>query len=789
MHAVDDWTPAASWIGRRVPRREDARHLAGMSAFVADIPAPHSLEVAFVRSSVAHGVLKAVHIGEEVPVDHVWLASHLEGLALPIEAQLLRDGFHGAPYPLLATGKVRFVGEPVAIVLAPSRAQAEAWAQHVTPIIEPLPAVVCARAEWEAPSAPLHAHLTSNLIMRNARTLGEFDRIYAQAHALGLRSVTRSFVMDRVLASPLETRGCLAQKDKATGAIHLYLSAQRPHLMRSFIAEQIPGLRESDLRVIVPDVGGGFGCKSNLYPEEVLVTVLAMQLDRPVRWIEDRYEHFVASNHSRQHDQDVTAWFDDAGRIHAIDATFIVDAGAYCAKTSTGAIEANMASNVMLGPYDIRNYRYQAISIYTNKSPVGPYRGVGRPAGCFAMERIVDEVAHVLEMDPVAVRRRNLIAPAQMPYVTATGLRYDSGNYAQALDAAQKYVYEYWRDTAVPDTRYRTGIGYAMLVEQAGHGTEEWFRRGSPTVYGHEAARLNLNNDGTLEIDVGTLAHGQGHATSYAQIAAEITTIALDDIRVRQGDTAAAPYGMGTVASRSIVMGGGAVAQACRALMEKARRIAAANLACAPDSLTVQDATWTGVQGTMSLAEVARISTVQLHRLPKEIEPGMSVQAFYRPEVETGTFSYAVHAARVQIDVQTGITTVLDYLVVEDCGTVINPLIVDGQIMGGVAQGIGQALYESMRYNVDGQPETVTFGDYPVPSALEVPKIAIVHLCTPSPFSAFGAKGMGEGGSVPPPAAVANAVRSALKPLGIAVDRTPITPDDLLAQLLAREIP
>jgi carbon-monoxide dehydrogenase large subunit len=788
---VQDAGTAQAPIGARIPRREDARHLAGAAAFIADIAVRDCLEVAFVRSPIAHGRLAAVRLGDEVPPANVRLARHFEGRALPIRAELLRDGFHGAPYPLLATGKVRFVGEPVALVMAPTRSQAERWAESIELDIEPLAPVLDARAEWERPGAPLHENLDSNLIMRSARTIGEFDRIAAAAARPdgGLHRIARRFAMARVLASPLEGRGCLAYRDKASGAMHVHLSTQRPHLIRSFIAEQIPGLRESDLRVIVPDVGGGFGAKSNLYPEEVLLTALAMEIGRPVRWIEDRYEHFVASNHSRQHDQDIAAYFDDSGRIHAIDASFIVDAGAYCAKTSTGAIEANMAANVMLGPYDIRHYRYQAISVYTNKSPVGPYRGVGRPGGCFAMERIVDEVAHCLGMDPVEVRRRNLIAAGQMPYVSATGLAYDSGDYREAIDTAAAHVRSNWIARPPPGARMRAGVGYAMLVEQAGHGSEEWFRRGSPTVYGHEAARVSLNGDGTLEIDVGTLAHGQGHATSYAQIAAQLTAIAIDDIRVRQGDTAAAPYGMGTVASRSIVMGGGAVAQACTALVDKARRIASANLGDVPGALVLRDGALHGTHGSLSLAEIARISTVQIHKLPKDIEPGMSLQAFYRPSVETGTFSYAVHAARVEVDIDTGFVRITDYLVVEDCGTVVNPLIADGQVIGGVAQGIGQALYEAMRYSEDGQPQTVTFGDYVVPSAMEVPHIDIIHLCTPSPFSAFGVKGMGEGGSVPPPAAIANAVRAALRERDVQVLRTPIEPDDLLAQWLAHGAP
>ena len=777
-------TQTGSLIGQRVPRREDARHLSGNAAFIADITAPDCLEVAFVRSPVAHGVLKGLDIGPDVPPAMVRHAGHI-GHLLPMRGDLLRDGFNGAPWPLLATGKVRFVGEAIAMVMAPTRAQAEEWAAQVTPRIDPLPAVVSVREEFEHPTVPLHGNLQSNLIMHGKRSHGDFDRIVAQAQERGLRQVRRRFTMDRILASPLETRGALALRDKASGAIHLHLSTQRPHLLRSFVAELIPELHENDLRIIVPDVGGGFGSKSNLYPEEVLLAWLAMDVGRPVRWIEDRYEHFVASNHSRQHDQEIAAWVDAQGRIHALSAVFIVDGGAYCAKSSTGAIEANMAANMMTGPYDIRDYHWESISLYSNKSPMGPYRGVGRTGGCFAMERIIEEVAHELGLDAMQVRRRNLIPASAMPYTTATGLAYDSGNYLEAVDAADAYVREHWADRAAAPGR-RAGHGFAMLVEQAGHGTTEWHRRGSPTVYGHEAARVTLNNDGTLEVDVGTLGHGQGHATSYAQIAADLTSLPLELIRVRQGDTAATPYGNGTVASRSIVMGGGAVAQGCRRLMAKARRIAAANLDGAePESLRLQGGALHGPQGAITLAEIARIATVQLHKLPKDIEPVMSIQAFYRPEVETGTFSYAMHAARVEVDLATGFVSLTDYLVVEDCGTVVNPLIVDGQIIGGVAQGIGQALYESMRYNADGQPETVTFGDYLVPSALEVPNLHIIHLDTPSPFSAFGVKGMGEGGSVPPPAAIANAVRRALLDLGVAVNATPIRPDDLLEQLMA----
>jgi carbon-monoxide dehydrogenase large subunit len=767
-------------IGRGIPRVEDARHLQGRSAFIADLSFPHCREVAFVRSSVAFGTLREIGLPPHVPADQVWTAQRIAPLTVPIEARLQRKEFNAAAMPLLADGIVRYVGEPIAAVTAASRAAAEDLAEELSLDIEPRTPVVDAWREAEQGTTPLHPNLSSNVVMRFGRTIGD------EAAFTG-RSVTRRFSMARVLASPLEGRGCLCHIDAATGELVVHVSHQRPHLLRTFLAEHLRGISEADIRVVVPDVGGGFGAKSNLYPEEIVVAAMTLATGKPHRWIEDRYEHFVGSNHSRQHEHEVTAFFDDTGRIHAVHARVVVDSGAYSSKTSTGAIEANMATNVMLGPYDIRNYRFESISVYTNKTPVGPYRGVGRPAGCFAMERILDEVAHELGRDPMEIRRRNAIRSDQFPYTTATGLYYDSGNYDAALSAAQEHVASHWPVVpASAQDRWAHGVGFAMYVEQAAHGSVEWHRRGSPLVYGHEAARASMAPDGSLVIDVGTLGHGQGHQTSLAQIASQVTGLPLASIRIRQGDTGRSPYGMGTVASRSIVMGGGAVAAASRQLLAKAKQIAAAVHECDPGELVQEGAELVAPSGRrISLQEIARLSVVELHRLPKHIPPGMSVDAVYRPEVETGTFSYGVHAAAVAVDTETGFVKLTHYLVVEDCGTLVNPLIVDGQIRGGVAQGIGQALYEELRYSEDGQPVSVTFGDYAIASAVEIPRIDIIHQCTPSPFSEFGIKGMGEGGCVGPPAAVANAVRSALKDRGVQVDATPIRPDTLLEQLLA----
>ncbi|MGV3652933.1 MAG: xanthine dehydrogenase family protein molybdopterin-binding subunit, partial [Noviherbaspirillum sp.] len=766
-------------IGQPLPRVEDARHLQGCSRYVADLAVPHCLEVAFLRSPVAFGDLRGLTLPEHIDPAAVWDARRIGPLAAPIEARLLRKEFNAAPMPLLADGQVRYVGEAIAAVTAASRAEAEDLAEEIAPDIAMRTPIVDAWQEVEHPGASIHPTLQSNVVMRFGRTIGD-DAAFERRPG---RFITRRFSMGRVLASPLEGRGCLCHIDGATGELVVHVSHQRPHLLRTFLAEHLHGIREADIRVVAPDVGGGFGAKSNLYPEELVVAAMTLATGRPHRWIEDRYEHFVAANHSRQHEHEITAHFEEDGRIRALEARVLVDSGAYSCKTSTGAIEANMATNIMPGPYDIRNYRFEAVSVYTNKSPVGPFRGVGRPAGCFAMERIVDEVAHALGMDPIEVRRRNAVRPHQFPYTTVTGLYYDSGNYDAALAAAAEHARNHW-ETEEADPRFRSGIGFAIYVEQAAHGSVEWHRRGSTYVYGHEAARATLTPDGSLVVDVGTLGHGQGHQTSLAQIASELTGLPLEAIRIRQGDTGRTPYGMGSVASRSIVMAGGAVAAACRQLVDKAGRIAAHQMECAPERLSRESDRFVSPAGqAITLAEIGRLAVLELHRLPRDITPGMSVEGIYRPEVESGTFSYGVHAVRARVDLETGIVRVRDYLVVEDCGTLVNPLIDDGQIRGGVAQGIGQALYEEMRYSEDGQPLSVTFADYAVPSAQEIPRIDIIHMCTPSPFSEFGIKGMGEGGAIGPPAAIANADRAALAGMEVEVDRTPITPDYLLAQL------
>ena len=768
----------AAQVGQPLTRLEDERHLAGQGRFVADIRLPGMKDVAFLRSPVAHATFAPIAVPGDVPADAVWTAERMAGLTTPIRAVLDRPAFRHSEQPVLATGTVRHVGEIMAAVVAENRAIAEDFAERLQPEFDMLPVISDPEQALLPEMPPLHPGWTDNTYMTMGRTTGPFEENVARAEV----HVSRRLTMARVGAMPLETRGCVAHYDRGQGTLTLYLSAQRPHLIRTMLAEQLPGIMERDIRVIAPDVGGGFGGKSNMYPEEIILAALAMQLDHPVRWIEDRWEHMVSASQSRQHVQHVTAHAMRDGTIMAMEARFLVDGGAYSMRTSTPAGEANMAASVFPGMYRVPAYRFESTTVATNKTPVGPFRGVGRPAAVFAMERIIEELAAELGMDPVALRLKNMIQPEEHPYTSISGLVYDSGDYpalltktAEALDLpairAQKQAAE-GSGTAI-------GVGFGCYTEQTAHGAEEWFRRGSPFVYGFESARVRIDPAGGVLVGTGIQSHGQGLETSLAQIAADVLGVTYDAVRVQHGDTDLCPYGMGTVASRSLVMAGGAVHGACTRLADKIRAIAAAVLGCTPGDVLLAEGMASTPNGALTIAEIGRIAYLGVQKLPREIEPGLDILYNYRPPVETGAYSSGVHAAKVAVDLDTGHVRLLDFVVAEDCGRVINPLIVDGQITGGVAQGIGQALLEELGYDSEGQPTRVTLADYMVPGAGELPHIRILHQETLSPFTVHGAKGLGEGGAIGPPAAVANAVSDALRRFGVTACHVPIRPDDL----------
>ncbi|HZT51565.1 MAG TPA: molybdopterin cofactor-binding domain-containing protein, partial [Stellaceae bacterium] len=564
-------------------------------------------------------------------------------------------------------------------------------------------------------------------------------------------------------------------------------STQVPHTIRLGLAEML-GIEERRIRVIAPDVGGGFGTKARLSAEEVVVAALALALDHPVRWIEDRSEHLLTAIHTRDHLYRMTGYADRDGRILGIDCELVVDAGAYALWPNGPFLETGMAARNLPGPYDIRSWRVRTYTVATNKPAIGPYRGVGRPGACFAIERTIDEVARALGRDPLEVRIANMVRPEQMPYTTVANMVFDNGDYPRAARLCADLI-----DVAAVRARQRrgepdgrlVGVGFAAYAEQTGHGCGEWVQRGSPFIPGYESCTARMNADGSLILQVGIQSHGQGLETTLAQLAHEVLGIDPARVSVRHGDTGISPFGMGTMASRSMVFAGGAVTRASRLLREKIERIGAHLLQADPGAVRCEGGMVVGPSGSVAIAEVARIAHLRMEALPDGVDPLLDVTATYEPALDTGVFSYATQAAVVAVDPRTGQIELLDFAVAEDCGTVVNPMVVDGQIRGGIVQGIGTALYEELEYDARGQPRTATLADYHLPGAAELPAIKIAHLVTPSPYTEFGVKGMGEGGAIAPPAAIANAVRDALAAIGAELNETPMTPKRVRAAIRA----
>ncbi len=759
-------------VGAALRRNEDRRHLHGRGQFVADLRLPRTLEVAFVRSPVAHGIVRGI----EVPPEHagkVLTARDFPALK-PIVAVTKMEGFKQSEHPALATDRVRFAGEPVALAIGATRAQAEDIAEAVSLDIEELPAVVD-MLEAVKPGAPLIREAWGdNVYVKRQNEYGDLEA----ARRAAAVTVTREYRMNRQSAVPLEGRAMLADWNDRLEELTLYTGSQSPHQTRVGLA-QVLGIEERKLRLVSPDMGGGFGSKRVLYPEEVMVAALALKLRRPVRWLDDKREHLLSAIHAREHHHKVTAYADAKGKILGLDVEITVDAGAYSHWPNGPFMETGMAARNIPGPYAIPAYRVRSHTVATNKSPIGAYRGVARPAACFTIERTIDEVAHAVGREAHVVRMENMVPASAMPYRSITNLHYDTGDYAESVRRCAALIgfdkVRARQKKAEADGRL-IGVGFASFTEQTAHGCGEWVSRGVPVIPGYESATARMMTDGSLMLMVGIVSHGQGMETTLAQIACEELGVDPAQVSVRHGDTQVSPFGMGTFASRSMVMSGGAVAKACRALKAKMAAIAAHALKCSSNDLRFSDGAIHAGNASLSYAEIGRIAHLRQEALPPGVEPLLEVTATYAPAVDTGVFTYATQAAVVAVDPDTGQVEILDYAVVEDCGTVVNPLIVDGQIVGGIAQGIGTALYEEIPFNEGGQPLATTLADYLLPGAPEIPAIKIGHMSTPTPHTEYGMKGMGEGGAISPPAAIANAIRDALLKIGAEVNETPMTP-------------
>jgi carbon-monoxide dehydrogenase large subunit len=771
-------------IGARLLRKEDDRYLRGQGQFVGDIRPSGLLEAAFVRSPVAHGRLKGVRIPAALR-DRVFTMDDLAGVE-PIRAVTALAGFKPSDQWPLARDKVRHVGECIAVCLAPSRAEAEDLAEEVELDIEELPAVHDMLAARRPASALVHEAWGDNLFL-TSREGGDME-LARRAAAV---TVTRELRTARQSMAPLEGRGCLAHWDWRLDQLVVTTSTQQPHIVRSGLSECL-GIEHGRIRVVAPDVGGGFGYKGILLPEEIVCAWAARRTGRPVRWLEDRRESLVAAANCREHHYVITGYASADGRLIGIECEATVDAGAYSSYPFSACLEGGQVVSILPGLYDFPHYRCAAYSVATNKPPILPYRGVARTGVCFALELLLDSIARELKLEPTELRRRNLVRPEQMPFTNITRKFFDSGDYPECLRRAEAAIgleaVRARQQAGESDGRH-VGIGFAMYSEQAGHGTTVYAGWGIPMVPGHEQAVARLTPDGGLELRIGAHSHGQGMETTMSQVAHEMLGIAHDRIRLVHGDTELTPYSTGTWGSRSMIMSGGAIAAACEQLGERARRIGAKLLQCRPEETRLAAGDVVGPAGRIPLSDIAHTWYRRPQDLPADVDPaGLEVTAGYKPLRDSGTFSYAAHAVVVAVDASTGEVEILDYVIVEDGGTLVNPMIVDGQIWGGTAQGIGTALYEEMAYDAQGQPLASTLADYLLPGPAEVPAARIEHMATPSPLTRFGQKGLGEGGAIAPPAAITNAINDALKGLGAELLQSPVTPRRIFAAIAAARV-
>ena len=774
--------PTVGGFGERVKRVEDPRFLVGKACYVDDIKLPNTLDVAFVRSSYAHAKIVSIDINKALAhpgVHRIMTGEEAKRLCKPIRVDLPADKFpakyKACDWYSIAVDKVKFVGDIVAAVLASNRYVAEDAAELIEVSYEPLEPVVDPEKAMRPESPIIHEGWDDNLMLSARIDSGEVDKAFSEADL----TVSGRFRMNRHSAASIEGRGAIAYHDPTLQQMTMWTSSQTPHMVRTKIAELI-GYPEHKLRVISPDVGGGFGYKACPFPEELVLAMFSREFGRPIRWIEDRRENFYGSYHAK----DELCYGEIAlmkdGTILAAKGKFIGDVGAYTSYPWTPCFEPMQAALAYPGPYKIKNVRVEAYGVATNKVTSSPYRGVGLPAAQYTMEHLIDLAANRLGMDPVELRRKNILCTKDFPCTSATGLRYDSASPLESLDlAVDKIDYDAFR-RAQQEARKKgkyIGIGFSAMIEMTTFGYDYWKAIGFRDVSGYDSAHIRVDPNGGVTLTVGTLSHGQGHATSYAQLVAEGLGCKIEDVTFIQGDTAMTPYGWGTWGSRSAVAGGGAVINATSKIREKMMRVAANLMEVSPRDLEAREGKISvkGVPGkNMSLRDVAH-AAIYSTDITADEEPGLEASNYYKAPTP---YANATHVAIVEVDPAIGLVKILRYLVVEDCGRIINPMIVEGQISGGVAQGIGQALYEHHIYDENGQILTTSFMDYLIPTATEVPAVEFAHIETPSPISVGGIKGMGEGGAVAPPPAIANAICDALSPFGWrTIDRLPMSPE------------
>jgi aerobic carbon-monoxide dehydrogenase large subunit len=772
------------FIGRSILRREDRRLLTGRGQFIADFELPHMLHAVFVRSPLAHARVKAIDLSRAAAAPGVVYAiggPELSQMVPPVpDTQLtlprkwttqVQHKFINPQQPLLSHDKVRHVGEAVAVIVAVSRHAAEDAAQLVEIDLDPLPPVLDPEAALSSGTTIVHDRFGTNLI--GGFTIEKGDTKTAMARAP--RRLKRRFHHHRYAAMPMECRGVVSLYEPRTDSVTIWSATQVVHWVRREAAAVLQ-LPEARVRCVALDVGGGFGVKGHVYPEDLLIPFLARRLGRPVKWIEDRREHLICSCHSRDQIHDVEVGFDGEGRILALRDSFIVDCGAW------NPIGAGVVYNTAVhlpGPYKIGAIAIDARIAATNKTPNAPYRGAGRPEATFAMERAIDLVAREVGLEPAEVRLRNMIRDDEMPYAMGMPYRdgepivYDGGNYPAALEKALEAVgglaaFRERQRIALDDGRY-LGLGLGCYVEGTGVGP-------------FESALVRIEPSGKIYVSGGGCPQGQGMETIFAQIAADAWQVHPDDVVVTLADTSAIAVGFGTLASRTTVTLSAAIHGASERLRAKVFSIAANMLECDATDLELRNGK-VGIMGVpgaeLPLAKIAQAARPGWdHGRPPGVDAGLEETYYFEPP--TVTWSYAVHAVVVEVDSETGHVNIENYAVAHDCGVVVNPMLVEGQIVGGAVQGFGGALFEAIKFDAAGNPLATTLAEYMLPNAYGIPRLALLHQHSPSPRNPFGVKGVGEGGPIAPPAAISNAIADALRQFNVTFDETPIAPHQIV---------
>ena len=772
------------FVGKSILRREDQRLLTGSGQFVADLKLPGMLHAVFVRSQVAHGRIRSVDLSGALSSPGVVYAiagPDLAKVLTPVpDAQLalpkkwttrVQHKFLNPQQPLLAHDKVRHVGEAIAVIIAESRYLGEDAAELVTVDIESLDAVVDPEAGISEGAAILHEQYSTNLIGDFSVGKGNVDAALNSApHRL-----SRRFYHHRYGALPMECRGVVSSYDKRTDSITIWSACQVVHWLRRE-ASTVLGMPEARIRSLALDVGGGFGVKGHVYPEDLLIPYLAREIGRPIKWVEDRHEHFMSACHSRDQVHDVEIGFDDDGRLLAFRDDFFVDCGAW------NPIGSGIAYNTAVhlpGPYKFDNFAVRSRIVATNKVPNAPYRGAGRPEATFAMERMMDLIARELKLDPAVVRMRNMIPHSEMPYSLGIPYRdgepivYDSGDYPESLRLALEAIggldaFRERQRAAHAEGRY-LGLGLGCYVEGTGVGP-------------FEGATIRIDPTGKVYLAGGACAQGQGMETIFSQIVADAWKVEPKDVVVSLADTSSISIGFGTIASRSTVTLSGAIHAASEALLKKVLAIAANILECSPDDLELRNGAvgLLGVPGKeITLASIAKAARPGWdNNRPVGMSAGLEETAYFEPP--TVTWAYATHAAIVEIDTALGRLEIEKYVIVHDCGTVVNPMLVDGQIHGGFVQGLGGAMLEEFSYDSEGQLLAGSFMDYLCPGASDVPHVDLIHMHFPSPLNPLGVKGVGEGSAIAPPVVIANAVSDAFSERGVEFNSTPVRPEQIV---------